>query len=332
VITQGAATLVVIVNYRAAALVVECLRALAPQMAKHPHSRVVVIDNRSEDAGATLIAGEIAQAGWSAWAEVREAPCNGGFAYGNNLAVRTALAQSSKPDFVWLLNPDTVPRAGALDALVDFLHRHPQAGIAGSGLDEGDGQPWPYAFGFPSIASEVDGGLRLGLVTRLLRRFVVLRRMDQHQPTRVDWLPGASMMVRREVFEQIGLMDEDYFLYFEETDFCLQAHRVGWQCWYVPQSRVIHIAGQSTGVTSKQDQPRRLPAYWFESRRRYFVKNHGRPYAMATDALWVLSHLLWRARRALQRKPDTDPPQLLRDFLRHSAWVHAALPVNPARH
>jgi N-acetylglucosaminyl-diphospho-decaprenol L-rhamnosyltransferase len=327
---HGATVLVVIVNYRTAALVVRCLQSLASQLEGRADARVVVVDNRSGDSGAALIAQAIAASGWSAWAGVHEAPLNGGFAYGNNVAVRAALAQAHPPEFVWLLNPDTEARVGALDALLAFLRAHPQAGIAGSSLEEADGQPWPYAFRFPSLASEIEGGLRLGLVTRLLRRFAVLRRMDPEQPAQVDWLPGASMMVRRELFERIGLMDDDYFLYFEETDFCLRSRRAGWQCWYVPHSRVMHIAGQSTGVTTRATSPRRLPAYWFESRRRYFVKNHGRAYAMATDAVWVVSHLLWRARRALQRKPDPDPPRLLSDFVRHSAWFHAGVPANPA--
>ena len=139
------------------------------------------------------------------------------------------------------------------------------------------------------------------------------------QPRQVDWLPGASMMIRQEVFRAIGLMDESYFLYFEETDFCLQARRAGWHCWYVPQSRVLHIAGQSTGVTAALERPRRLPAYWFESRRRYFIKNHGRGYAAAADVLWMLAFASWRVRRWLLRRPDPAPPWQLLDFFRHSA-------------
>ena len=88
----------------------------------------------------------------------------------------------------------------------------------------------------------------------------------------IDWVSGASTMMRRTAIDSIGGFDENYFLYFEETDFCLRAKRAGFTTWYVPQSRVVHIAGQSTKLMERETLPRRLPAYWFESRRRYQAK------------------------------------------------------------
>ncbi len=127
-------------------------------------------------------------------------------------------------------------------------------------------------------------------------------------------------MIRREVFEAVGLLDEAYFMYFEEVDFCLRAARAGWRCWYVPASRVVHLVGQSSGVTDPRLRKRR-PAYWFESRRRYFVKNHGAVVAMLADAAWAAGFAVWRVRRFLQRRQDNDPPKLLLDFIRHSVFV-----------
>jgi len=164
-------------------------------------------------------------------------------------------------------------------------------------------------------------------VTRLLKKHTVLVTLSD-VPERIDWLPGASLMVRRSVFETIGLMDEEYFLYYEETEFCLKAARAGFECWYVPQSRVMHIAGQSTGVTNKKDVPTRLPDYWFESRTRYFLKNHGRLYGAATDVAGAAAYALSRVRRRLSNQPDTDPPHYLRDFLRHSAVLVSKPPRN----
>ena len=109
-------------------------------------------------------------------------------------------------------------------------------------------------------------------------------------PQSIDWVPGASMMIRRTVVDSIGGFDENYFLYFEETDFCFRAKKAGFSTWYVPQSRVMHIAGQSTKLTERNAAPKRLPAYWFESRRRYFAAAHGIRYAMATDAVALLAH------------------------------------------
>jgi GT2 family glycosyltransferase len=113
-------------------------------------------------------------------------------------------------------------------------------------------------------------------------------------------------------------------MYYEESDLCLQLARKGWQCWYVPESRVIHLVGRSSGVTSRSGTPRRRPAYWFASRRRYFVKNHGWLYAVLADLAWTGGHAVWRLRRSLQNKPNQDPPRLLTDFLRQCALAQTA--------
>lgn len=317
--------LIVIVNYRVPQLTVECLRSLTTEVPTLPGARVVVVDNHSGDGSVEKLQTAIDQEGWGDWATVLPSGYNGGYAYGNNLAIRPALASVHSPDYVWLLNPDTIVHPGALKALVEFMHQHPAVGICGSSFEEADGTPWPITFRFPSIFSEIDSGLKLGLVTKLLQNWVITREMQGIEEP-VDWLPGASMLIRRGVFESIGLMDEGYFLYYEETDFCLQAKRAGWSCWYVPSSRVMHIAGQSTGVTERKVQPKRMPQYVFDSRRRYFLKNHGWLYTAATDVVWMVSFLLWRGRRVLQRKPDSDPPYLFWDFIRNSALFKSGIP------
>lgn len=312
--------LIVIVNYRTANLVINCLRSLEKEIQTLVGTRVVVVDNPSGDDSVEKISAAIATEGWSEWASLLSAEQNGGYAYGNNLAIRPALQFSNPPDYFWLLNPDTVVRPGALKALVDYMEQHPKVGIAGSSFEEVNGEPWPIAFRFPTMFSELDSALRLGVVSKLLSKWVLVRTMG-NEPCQVDWLPGASMLIRRQVFDSVGLMDEKYFLYYEETDFCLQAKRSGWECWYVPQSRVMHIAGQSTGVTVRNERPKRLPTYWFDSRRRYFVKNYGLLYAILSDSVWLSGFILWRMRRLIQRKPDSDPPNLLEDFVRNSVLL-----------
>ncbi len=130
-------------------------------------------------------------------------------------------------------------------------------------------------------------------------------------------------MVRREVFEAVGLLDDGFFMYYEEVDFCLRARKAGWPCWYVPASRVVHLIGASSGVFSKEQQTRRLPPYWFEARRRYFVRNHGRARTLVADLAWSLGAASFRARKLVQRKPDPLPEKHLRDFLRHNFFSPA---------
>jgi GT2 family glycosyltransferase len=305
---------VVIVNFQTPALAIHCLRSLVPEV-RATGSRISVVDNASVDDSVAAISRVIRSEGWD-WVELLPLNRNVGFAGGNNAALRSLLASSMPPDYVWLLNPDTIVRPGALSALLDFMEEHPEAGAAGSRLEDPDGTPQCSAFRFPSVLGEFENGIRLGLVSRLLARWIVAPPPPPQQCA-VDWLSGASLLVRRQVFETVGLLDEQFFLYFEEVDFLLRSRRAGWQSWYVPASRVVHLVAQASGVFDNRRSPKRLPSYWFESRRHYFCKNRGRRYALLADCAWMTGFVLWRLRRALCGKPDRDPPHYLWDFIRH---------------
>jgi len=309
--------LIVIVNYRSAGLAIDCLRSLQPEIAALGGTRVVVTDNASGDDSVPRLAAAVVENGWGDWATIRPLERNGGFAAGNNAAIRPALRGNDPPRYVLLLNPDTIVRPGALRALVEYMDGRPEIGIAGSRLEEPDGTPQQSAFRFPSVLGEIEGGARFGPVSRLLGRWVVAPPVPEG-PGPIDWVAGACMIIRRQVFETIGLMDEGYFMYFEEVDFCHRARRAGWPCWYVPSARVVHLVGQSSGVTDPRAaaERKRRPGYWFLARRRYFLTNHGRVKSVLADLAWSVAHASYRARRLLQRKPDTDPRLLLWDFIR----------------
>ena len=314
-------TAAVIVNYRTPGLVVDCLRTLAAEVAAEAALRVVIVDNASGDQSVAVLGAAIRDERWT-WAGLRPLDQNGGFAFGNNAAIRELLKGPNPPHYIWLLNPDTLVRPGAATALIDFLEAHADVGIAGGRLEFPDGTPQTAAFRFPSLVSELEDTVRIGLVTKMLGRFRVPGPIhDRPHPT--DWVNGASLMVRREVFETVGLMDEGYFLYFEETDFCRRVKRAGWPVWHVPASRVVHLEGQSTGVTGANLAKKPRPTYWFDSRARYFRKHLGGAYALLADLIFAVGFGLWRIQRRLRRKPDPDPPGLLRDFVRHATrrWV-----------
>lgn len=322
--------LIVVLNYRTPDLTITCLRSLERELGRLPGAEVVVTDNDSGDGSAEKIAGAIERENMRDWATLSALPKNGGYAYGNNAPIRTALARSAPPDFVLLLNPDTELRPGAVNALLEFMQSHPECAIAGSRLEDSDGHAHCSAFNFPTAWSELDRGLQLGVVTRLLANRTVQRPIPT-EPCEVDWVAGASMLIRREVFEQVGLIDEAYFLYFEEVDFLLRARRAGFRTFYVPASRVIHHMGQSTGVTDEKRPPRRIPTYWFDSRRRYFVKNHGLVHAALADAGFLIGHTLHRLRGVVQpKRKQAAPPHLLRDYLVNGVFARGAQ-LEPAR-
>ncbi len=323
--------LIAIVNYRSAGLVADLLDSLAEEVRSLGAVSVRVGDNGSGDGSVARLAAHVAERGYGDFTEILDLGQNGGFAFGNNRLIEGPLSApaAERPRYVLLLNPDTRVRPGALQALLEFMQAQPEAGLAGSRLIDPDGSVQASAFRFQGFFSEIDDGLRLGLVSRLLGPWKVTAPQPLDRPTRCGWVAGAALIVRREVFEQIGLMDEAYFLYFEEEDFIKRAADAGFSCWYVPESQVVHLVGQTSGVTNKQDQNRRKPKFWFETRQRYFVRHHGAFKSFWIDAAHLAAFLLWRLRRRLQGKPDPDPAHYARDLLRFN--LLASRRLAPAR-
>ena len=306
---------IAIVTYRSAELTIDCLKSIAAERASSPLDIVaIVVDNASGDG--PVIAKAIEDQGWSLWVKLLVAPRNGGFAFGNNLAIQEAV-RMGPPTYCHLLNPDTVVRTGAIDRLVEFMEAHPAVGIAGGSFENLDGSDWPIAFRFPTLLSEFESSLQFGLASRLLRRWVVAQQMSK-VAQQIDWVPGASMMIRWPVFAAIGGFDENYFLYFEETDFCYRARKCGFTTWYVPDSRVMHIAGQSTKVTERNARPKRLPTYWFESRRRFFVATYGVFYAILTDIIALSAYGLGSLKRLALGRWNWGIPFFAADLITHS--------------
>jgi GT2 family glycosyltransferase len=311
---------IVIVNYRTADLVIACVRSLCAEARNLVRPHLALVDNGSADGSAERIAAAIVDEGWSSWVSLLPLVDNRGFSAGNNAGIRFLLQSPQPPGYFLLLNPDTVARPGALRALLDLAEAHPKAGIIGSRLEDPAGIAQQSVFRFPSAIGQLEQGLRLGIASRLLSRWRVIVPQPEHA-CQADWVSGASMLIRREVLDAIGLLDEGYFLYFEEVDFCLRAARAGWERWHEPGSRVVHLMGQSTGIADRTASTRRVPAYILESRRRYFIKNHGPFYALVADLTWLTAHLFWVLRSRLLGGSKPVAPMLLRDFLRHSVVI-----------
>lgn len=284
---------IVIVNFRTARLVVDCLGSIAQELAGDPAFHVLVVDNASGDSSVENLRRAIGRQRWD-WVSVIALPRNGGFASGNNAGIRLSL-QSRECEYILLLNPDTIVKRNAIRALVAFMEAHPGAGIAGSSLEDAAGKQQWSAHNAPSPLGELEAAARLGALSRLLSQYAVSEppRKVAHE---CDWVCGASLMVKRAVFDDVGMLDEGYFLYFEEADFCMRARACGWKTWFVPESRVVHFEGASTGI---KDIRRRRPRYWYDSRRRYFLKHFGARGLLLADLLWAAGRASLRLRRWL---------------------------------
>jgi GT2 family glycosyltransferase len=237
---------VVIVNWNGWRETVACLEAL--EGIDYPSARVVVVDNASTNDSVARIR--------EAYPEVTviESDRNRGFAGGNNLGIRHALEEGA--EFVWLLNNDTKPDPRALTAMVDVALANPRAGAVGSVLYDMD----------PAERLQEYGGGTLNFLTG--RCSVVKRPVPA---ARLDYLSAASMIVRREVFEAIGLLDERFFMYWEDIDFCLRLRRAGWTLALAPNARILHAKSRSiVDRSTRQDTYSSASAVLFWRRHSRF--------------------------------------------------------------
>lgn len=304
--------LTIILNYRTPELTLKAAKAALREM-RDLGGEVVIVDNASGDGSVEQITEAVTEWGAGKLLRVVQSPVNGGFGAGNNFGMRQGMSDGSAPDFYYLLNSDAWPDEGAVAKLLDVMAAEPRVGFAGSHIRGTDDEEHCTVFRFPSIAGELEGAARTGLITRMFRNAVVPMEIPTEN-RQVDWTAGASLLIRARMLEEIGLFDESFFLYYEETELCHRARRAGWSCYYVPESRTVHVGSASTGLKSWT----RTPRYWFVSRRYYFTKVHGRAYAALATGARITGALIWRLRRLVQGKPQADPPHFLRDLISFS--------------
>jgi hypothetical protein len=241
---------VVIVSYNTSTLLHACLESLRGCTLP---LRTIVVDNASSDDSAALVRREFPAVHLEALAQ------NRGFAAANNIGLRLLgygagrhRPQGSAPPFALLLNPDTVVQPGTLEHLVAFLQAHPRVGLAAPRLLNPDGSVQAAAFRFPTLSMSLLDAFPPGEVLpgRLYNSWWHGRypqAMRGTQPFAIEHPLGACMLVRGAALAEIGLLDERYFIYSEEIEWCWRMRQAGWAIWQVPQAEVIHVGGAATG-------------------------------------------------------------------------------------
>ena len=314
--TKPTRVAIVIVNYRTPYLVADCLASLKAEMGPDLELRAFVGDALSGDGSVEIISDYIDREGIGTWALCFDIGKNGGFAFGNNAIIKAHVAPDGAFDYVYFLNPDTYIHPGAVRSLVDFLAARPKAGVAGSRLENPDGTGRAYGFRFPSPWREFFRGARMGLLDRLVPS-AAIRIGSLSETSEVDWVSGASFMMPWPVLERVGLMDDRYFLYFEETELMTRVRAAGYSVWHVTESRVVHLAGQATGVRSGDDEIKRLSPFWLQSRARFLTQRYGRGGLVLGNLLFLCGDLLYRLHCLLRGRRVQNPPHLWRDYLTH---------------
>ena len=288
---------VIIVNYHAAHLVVAHLDALLGELTPFASARVIIVDNQSPGDDAEVL--EKAAEPFDS-VEVIRAPKNGGFAYGNNRGLEVATDE----DLVFFLNPDAYPKPGALTRLAETLLTEERAGVVGPRLINNHGEERASAFSpfTPGIVYKQAGGLAGRLIGGPQE---LVMQLEEDGVIEAAWIPGAAMLVSREALNAVGGLDEGYFLYFEETDWLETIGRAGFRVLVDARATVEHIEGQSTGVVGSSGSRSDLPGYWYESWRRFWLKNRSRPTAILAAIAFLAGLFTGGVGRILKGKKET---------------------------
>jgi GT2 family glycosyltransferase len=273
---------IIIVNWNVKELLGNCLHSLPDigQTADSPTSEIIVVDSASTDGSPEMVRQEFPQVRLIASSE------NLGYAGGNNVGAAAAQGR-----YLFLLNPDTIVKPGALAHMVAYMDGHPQAGALGPQLLWPDGGVQSSRRRFPTPGSLFWESTLLGQWfphNRHIQRYHFMDRAED-EPQAVDWVVGAAILIRRDAWQQVGPLEEGFFMYFEETDWCRRSAAAGWEVHYLPAAQVIHYEGKSS------EQVVAARALRFQrSKLRYARKYFGAGWATLLRLfLWVTFAFQW---------------------------------------
>lgn len=248
---------IIIVAWNVRDLVLDCLASIRDANLEFSHE-VILVDNGSNDETAETVRRHFPDT------RVLALPKNVGFAAGNNRGLAVMEGR-----YALLLNSDTIVVPGGLEACVHYLNEHPDVGVVGPQLVNPDRTKQNCIHNTPTLVSEIFGQ---SLLRRVMPRRYPSKLVDYDEPIEVEAVLGACLFVRREVVDQVGMIDEDYFFFLEETDWCHRIRARGWRVFHLPHAFVIHLYGEAT----KKKMPLRTRIEYYRSLYIFFKKNRGR--------------------------------------------------------
>jgi GT2 family glycosyltransferase len=276
-----------IINYKTAELTIQCLRSVVDDLVGID-GHVTVVDNDSNDGSAEKI---------ESWidAHISQVPItlvrsevNSGFSSGHNQGILACPA-------------DAVLRPEFFKAILMAAEANPDKGLFAPRLEDEDGTPQISCFRFHNPASELIRGAVTGFITSLLSRYNVPLSVAP-EADKIEWASFACILLRHEMFVAIGPMDEGYFLYFEDSEYCLRAHRAGWSITFVQTARTVHYRGGSAPVKALAKENKRLPAYYYASRTRFFYQAYGWAGLVFANLLWVTGRIIANLRMLIGKQ------------------------------
>jgi len=287
---------VVILNYGTPDLAIASAESVLPEI-EALGGVLVVVDNASPDNSAETLTKWAAARGAPDLIHLVLSPVNGGFAAGNNLGVKAVEA-----DFHLLLNSDTLVEPGAIAALLAAMRADARLGLAGPVIIDAARNRAVSRFRTRTPLSEFVEASGLDFFYRRFRRHVVPLH-ETESSDEMQWISFACVMLRREMIDALGLLDERYFMYFEDSAYGLNARAAGWKLARIDTAQVTHFEAKSSGVEDAAAAHQRLPRYYYASRSRYFIEHFGVAGFIAANLFWYLGRAVNYARLLAFKAP-----------------------------
>lgn len=300
-------------------MTIDCLRSVLADIGDLD-ARIIVVENASGDGSADLIADWIAAQPEGTPVDLVRSPMNSGFSGGHNQGMAAVEA-----DYYLILNSDALLRPGFLRAILETADATPEAGLIAPQIETEEGDIQVSCFRFHSPLSEFIRGAGSGPVTRLLARHVVALPPPV-EPSAIEWASFACILLRGRMVREIGPMDEGYFLYFEDAEYCLRARRAGWKIIQEPRAVAVHFRGGSGPVKALSQARRRLPRYFYASRTRFFRQAYGPLGPTFANLMWCAGRAIAHLRRLTGRAVPSAIEAEARDI-----WINIRSPLG-ARH
>lgn len=304
-----------IINFRTADLTIQCAQSVLDDLDAFD-GHVVVVDNRSDDGSAENIESWMSGLPDTARVSLVRSPTNSGFSGGHNQGMAACPAE-----YVLILNSDAIVRPGFFAAMIKAAQETPKAGILAPRIEYEDGEQQISCFRFPSIINEFVRAAHSGPISRLFAKYSVALTMPPN-PEEIDWASFACILLRMDMVEDIGPMDEGYFLYFEDVEYCWRAQRAGWRIAYAPAARAVHFRGGSGPVKKLAREKKRLPAYYYASRTRLFRQTKGPLGPLLANLAWLAGRIMARLRLLLGKVVPATSQYEFRDI-----WTNVFSPL-----
>ena len=311
---------IVIVNYQTPEMLISCISKMLKTL-NFELVKICIVDNCSNDGSFEKIKKWVDEKQVSKNVILISSSNNGGFSAGNNIGIKAISAK-----YYLLLNSDAYIQQPSIDALKNTFYQNSNIGLVSPRLTWEDGTSQESTFNFFHPITEFVQQANTGVISSRLKKYVVAEAIDERARF-VEWTSFACVMISSECIAEVGYLDEGFFMYYEDVEYCYRMRESGFKVFYNPSASAVHLRGGSSSVKKNIAAKKRLPKYYYQSRCRFYFKKYGYLGLFAANMLWYLGRSVALCRQFMGRKDKSGLESQWKDI-----WSNFSCPLGPYSH